>query len=535
MVSLSPLVLTRPVFRRSRQYHASPSLGRSANDLPVITSSLKETLEAHRSANRFRLIRRVLSTPENGDKQEPSGIERARAHWEKQKLRESDLSIAQNLTEIPEPPTSERLHAPSRNVKLPARGHGAASFFQRLTKSSLRRLKLPSITNGLQYPWVDYLDTSGTNGISRLEKEIKAFEMYMAPIPQETAAANKVISDVTDKLRGADCLPLHIIGPRAVGLTMRDSSIELLTIISDPDDVSDIRRPSPTRPKITELQLERQEQLSRLLRGTALFSSVDLIRSRVPVIDAVHAATNLPMTFHCATQLPSSLQFVKTYQSEFPTLRPLLAVLRMMLQNRRLFGVKNRTIDVHTLTMMIVAALKLSEGKYSRVNVAEQLLHIIHFYSTINFRRYGISVDPPSVFRKRGPLREAYRRIELRAPFVRGQISIGKRSAGLGSHMLCLQDPANYLNDLGMTCFRTLELQNVFRDVYEDLKRGIMAWDKQPGGVDSEHHGDQHIMTTTVANQAENSATAGLLDFALGGKYDYLERMRDKIILGTDG
>lgn len=119
------------------------------------------------------------------------------------------------------------------------------------------------------------------------------------------------------------------------------------------------------------------------------------------------------------------------------------------------------------------------------------------------------------------------RRIEAEAPYIRGQVSIGKRSAALGSVMLCVQDPANYMSDLGMGCFRTVEVQKVFADVYADLRAAVEAWDGRWKDVDSER------VTANLISGSEDKSRVSVLHFALGGDYDRYERMRDKIILGA--
>ncbi|EEP82072.1 predicted protein [Uncinocarpus reesii 1704] len=520
-----PAQISAPVLRGSRNHHAV--------DLPIIPDSLKATLEAHRYANRQRLIRRVPFGPST----HPDGMGPFKSEQGKQRQKSWPV---QNLvtTESPAPTSSELglelLTSSTKKRRLDIRPNGAVSLFRRLAKKGSAGLTTQK--QAIQCPWLDYLETSGHDGISRMDDEIKAFEAYISPVPQEETAVENLVSELADLLQRADHPQPLLIGSRQTGLALRHSNIDLLIPLPDPDGSFESRGPSPTRPKVAELQLERQAQISRLLRGTAIFNSVTLIRSRIPIVTAVHAATSLRLTLHCGTQFPTSLEFIQSYQSEFPTLRPLLAILRMVLEQRSLFGPQNQGINNYTLTMMIVAALKLSEGKYPRTNTAAQLLHILRFFSTINFRRYGIAVEPPAIFHKRGH-RKSFDRMQADAPSVRGQISIGKVSAKLAKHMLCLQDPANYMNDLGMECFRTLEIQRVFGYVYADLRAAIKAWDGEWEGTAEETTGgkrkeDLNLMTARLIRDSEDKKGVSMLQLALGGDYERLETMRDRIILG---
>ncbi|QVM06520.1 hypothetical protein D8B26_001228 [Coccidioides posadasii str. Silveira] len=527
----------RPVFHHNRRFHASPTRGR-LGDLPIVAGNLTETLEAHRYANRQRLIRWIPCKPA-GDRNAvaigPAPSVR-RVPRPRQSLPATERSV-QESSEL----GLELLHPSSKKLRPDIRPHAAISLFRKLMKKSSARVSRKEWSSSdAQYPWLDYLESSKDDGLSRLDDEVNAFENYMSHIPQEQAAVNKVITEVEEILLQEDHPQPLVIGSRRTGLAMRHSNIDLLVMLSDPDGLFKYRGPSPTRPKIAELQLERQEQISRLLRGAAKFSSVVLVRSRIPKVIATHAATGLPVTIHCGTQLPTSLEFTQSYYSEFPTLRPLLATIRMILEQRNLFGPQNRGISTYGLTMMIIAALKLSEGKYSRTSTAEQLLHVLRFYSTVDFHRYGISVDPPSIFRKCRHLRESSKLVESEAPYIRGQISIGKRSAKLAYHILCLQDPANYMNDLGMEAFRTFEIQEVFGDVYADLRAAVKAWDREWNDSLDEIASEEvnrepsvELITAKAIRDSDDKKAVSMLQFALGGDYERLERIRDKVILGA--
>ncbi|KMU81556.1 hypothetical protein CISG_09288 [Coccidioides immitis RMSCC 3703] len=518
----------RPVFHHNRRFHASPTRGR-LGDLPIVAGNLTETLEAHRYANRQRLIRWIPCKP-TGDRNAvaigpaPSSLPATGRSVQES----SELGL-------------ELLHPSSKKLRPDIRPHAAISLFRKLMKKSSARVSRKEWSSSdAQYPWLDYLESSKDDGLSRLDDEINAFENYMSHIPQEQAAVNKVITEVEEILLQEDHPQPLVIGSRRTGLAMRHSNIDLLVMLSDPDGLFKYRGPSPTRPKIAELQLERQEQISRLLRGAAKFSSVILVRSRIPKVIATHAATGLPVTIHCGTQLPTSLEFTQSYYSEFPTLRPLLATIRMILEQRNLFGPQNRGISTYgphhdDNRCPQTFRRQIFSHKYRGATASRP-----HFYSTVDFHRYGISVDPPSIFRKCRHLRESSKLVESEAPYIRGQISIGKRSAKLAYHILCLQDPANYMNDLGMEAFRTFEIQEVFGDVYADLRAAVKAWDREWNDSLDEIASEKvnrepsvELITAKAIRDSDDKKAVSMLQFALGGDYERLERIRDKVILGA--
>ncbi|KAK2814330.1 hypothetical protein FQN49_008221 [Arthroderma sp. PD_2] len=263
--------------------------------------------------------------------------------------------------------------------------------------------------------------------------------------------------------------------------------------------------------------MDRLTQAARLLRATGTFFGVTVEKTHVPVVSALHTATGRRVQIHCGVKPHSSLEYVLNYKTEFPTLRPLYIAMRMILETRNMLGADQQTVDTYGLTMMIVAALKLGEGKFDRLDLGRQFLHVLRFYEEAKLRRHGISVDPPGLFRKRahaqGPKTD-------QPPHVRGQLSIGKKSLTRGNDLLCLQDPADFMHDLGIASLSSLRLQQVLGAVHTDVLRGLRAWDGEAEG------GNEIVPAAAVADSERPS----LLRFALGSNYDRIETLRDKAI-----
>ncbi|KAF3479897.1 uncharacterized protein GIQ15_06873 [Arthroderma uncinatum] len=511
----------RPIFSNNRRHHASPSLGRYASTSNINIDSLSETLEDHRFRNRT-VVRRVVQSKastrppiwkgiqETPIDRPPEALDRkflADAHRESQKLQKLSKDLA----------------------KL--NGSQIKQFYPNALKSSLQPADTPqssaakkTVEKPIQYNWLQYVDEQQSmDGYLRLGDELRAFEQYMSEIPQEKGMTERTILGVENVLRQVEDPDrrLRLIGSRHTGMAIRHSNIDLMIPIDDPDGFpNSVRGPSATRPKITTLQMDRLTQVARLLRATGDYSNVTVDKAHIPVVSAEDSATGRKVRIHCGIRPPSSLEYVLNYKAEFPTLRPIYIAIRMILETRGLLGTAQQSINQYGLTMLIVAALKLGEGRFDRLDLGRQFLHVLLFYSMTDLRRQGISVDPPELFKKRaraqGPKTD-------QPPHIRGQLSIGKKSMSRGNETLCLQDPADFMNDLGIECLALAELQQVFSAVGTDVHRKLKAWngDAETG-----------IETAPAAPAAAtDSETPSLLGFALGSDYYHrLEELRDKAI-----
>jgi hypothetical protein len=190
----------------------------------------------------------------------------------------------------------------------------------------------------------------------------------------------------------------------------------------------------------------------------------------------------------------------------------------MILESKGIMGTEKSSVSPYGLILMITVFLKLREGQWSAQDgLGEQLLAILETYGTkINLQRTGIAVDPPGYF-DFASIREHENSSSHRGQepaYLRGQRALlrfkvnaaNKANLPAATH-LCIQDPANYLYDVGRPCIRTAELQTVLADAHRLLQTTVEKWDR--GDRD---HG-------TVLGQA------------LRANFDDLERMRNRILM----
>lgn len=522
----------KPVFRNARRFHASPApRGRPA---PVNVDSLVETLENHRLANAQCVIRKV----DGGKRTGLTGwgpltrpVYKPAPQSTSTSTSDNTSSVSLKLEEKKKKEKEEHIVGPRviRQVSDgPSRDTGIVA---KLDKAK---------GDKIDEPWLDFTSEHAPSGLARLDDEIRAFTTYMRSIPVEEDAAQKLQQQLSDTLSAAGLPRPLLFGSRKTGMALRHSNVNMMIPLEDPDgsassDDFSGRGPSDTRPKISELQSVYLDNAFHVLEHNPQFSHCRLPLSRVPRLHATHLPTGLPVSIQAGVKLPTADDYVMNYVAEYPTLPQLFTILRMILETRAIFGQANRTATSYGLIMMIVGALKLGEGTFDRhSDLGQQLLHVLRFYGYANFRRYGISVEPPSLFRKKDP-----RNVidpNTAPAHVRGQISIGKRSAALREAIVCLQDPANYMHDLGQSFFRTLEVQGLFRHLVLQIEGGVLAWDMKNSNASAEEFsalGRGRIMAAEkVREEAEaEGRPMSILRPAVGGNYDFIERIRDKTVL----
>ncbi|KAK2757887.1 hypothetical protein FQN54_004293 [Arachnomyces sp. PD_36] len=574
-----------------RRYYSSP--GKSKKRRDIVPDSLKETLQLHRTLNRQSLIRRVdydgdspvVFRPEASYTSKDAKLDTSITPTEepRQVGDESPLSDhPASTTEAQEPVIrrqivhkSRRAEHPGRRGKKQPKGKERPKRRQkdkhpfdpdakiRSTPWAKREDISWEVGKGqtAQYPWLEHLpeQEQSQDGLSRLNAEIEAFEKFMIPSTQETEVCDQVISNTADLIAKNLRISRPIcIGSRSTGMSLTHSDIDLFIPIKDPARPSDGGRgPSPSRPKALRSKLRCLKKVEHVLAESGEFRHIVATRARVPIVAAVHGRTGLDIQFQCGDEgrgIPSSYQYVKNYQVEFPTLRAIYAVIRMALETRGLFGGVNQCIGTYGLTMMIVAALKMGDGMYHRRDdVGKQLLHVLRLYSHIDFRRKGVAVEPPGFFKKKDALNtkpatttssttinlteEEEEEMDIYDPneeaHIRGKRLITKMAlkTPVKGGRICIQDPADYTNDLGRTCVMTLEIRNTFSDVLEGLEREVKKWDTRLE-VEGEN-GNGNVATDAEGKKKEENLSKPILGPALGANYEDLELARDKVVYGS--
>ncbi|KAL3446788.1 hypothetical protein BJX65DRAFT_278600 [Aspergillus insuetus] len=483
-------LLSSPATSCRRSFHHAFPRARTP-DHPIFENSLEKTLEEHRSANRQSLIRKVKVGPRVTPTPEPP--------------ESSTVPPEPSVEEPPKPKSPHQASTRNRNSeteKSPTRLSGARK------RSAQQRIKWrPRGKNG-QRPWLDHVgQQSFSSGISQLDAEIRALEQYMTPTSQETEAIYQVVSEITQIVDKSVRCPVQIIGSRRTGFQMSHSNLDLMLHVTDPArSPNSIRKPSATRLKNLRHYRKLLVAVSSALKQDPKYI-VNIDEAPKAGSTAIHQPTGLQLHLSCGEELPAYVEYTQDFLAEYPSLRPLYITTRLILESRGLFGSAKSSVDPITLQVILAAFLRMNHGRFPRATAggsyAEPLLAFLHtFGSGIDLTTTGVAVDPPGFFNAdsvkaaaatpTAPRTEYDAEDDLLPAYIRGQRALitAKKNAAVQSNKalaerLCVQDPANYLRDLGGSCTRTVEIQSAFENAYTRLEAAIDNWeasDPRDGG-----------------------------------------------------
>ena len=325
-----------------------------------------------------------------------------------------------------------------------------------------------------------------TDRTGSLDAEIRAYESYVKLTAAEERATKLLIQQITSIVTLAlPDNPLEVIGSHRTGLAIPTSDIDFSLSMPEYEKKDPtVRGPSPTRPEARKASSRKLDVLKQALSRSHQFAELETVYARVPIVTGLHRRTGVTVQFQAlhSTTL-AARTYMAVYLSEYPTLRPLFMLLRGALDVRHLTTPFEGGLGSYSIFMMIVNALKHSSitplGGYgiTRHDLAAQLLYVLDFYATADLRQNGYSPDPPRVFPKIG---KGVLKRELDAGFldhVLHGINILPKYDAKRPYLLCLQDPANPLNDLGSKAYSIKHVQETFRYTSESIKKGISYWD----------------------------------------------------------
>lgn len=272
--------------------------------------------------------------------------------------------------------------------------------------------------------------------------------------------------------------PLIPIGSHSTGLADRLSDFDFTLSFPDLEKSPLERGPSSTRPLARRAGRRALLDIYRSLYRSSQFQDIELIHARVPIIKAIHTKTHFRVELQTlSSSHEASREYSMYYQADFPTLRPLYILFRSALHLRHLNIVHEGGLGSYSTLMMIVNALKHASSKYAQNDLVSHFLHILDFYSNANLYRIGFSPDPPRIFKKtRGKISAEDRIASMQDPVLQGIDTLRKLDPKK-PYLLCLQDPANAVNDLGCKAYGIKHIQELFRVIRKDLTANMKAWD----------------------------------------------------------
>ncbi|KAL5361858.1 hypothetical protein BJX96DRAFT_176621 [Aspergillus floccosus] len=488
----------------------SGSSSRRVKEPVIYKNSLEKTLEAHRVSNRASLIRRVVSKDPISATPAPDTSSSSEKHGS---ATDSSTDVPPSAETLPLKPLKTKRQSSQRALRVSPAASAPSRPVVWSTDSTRGR---PA-----QSPWLDGVPAA-PDSLSQVDAEIRALGKYLTPTIAEQNALNRVTAEVTTLLRDAAPHPPVVIGSRRTGFAMSHSDLDLLLPVSDTARSSDsTRKPSASRPQMLELYRETLHKARAVLRQSPSFQEQShLTGKRHPALTIVHRPTGVPVQLYCGEGLPASIEYIQDYHAEYPTIHPLYMALRLILETHGLYGPPSG-ITSDALLVLLATFLKMNHGRFrGPTPLAGQLLAVLRVYGTeVDLTTTGVAADPPCFFNV-DSVKEAARKYDAAGlpAYLRGQRSLinlkrtaARRRNTPAAARLCLQDPANYMNDLGRGCTRTREIQGVFARAYEELDAALQ-----------------------ISEETSSGASSGVLTRALRANFDNFARMRARIAAAQD-
>ncbi|ERF72300.1 hypothetical protein EPUS_02187 [Endocarpon pusillum Z07020] len=500
----------------------------------VVPESLSATLEAHRDANRAPPIRKTARTVKSG-REAARLVLALRQKKEEKKLKDEATHAARGREEEPAQDPDGGLGTEHKNK--PKGNNSVEIEYQAFSQMPKKEWKLPKSDIPLRgkRPWMAHLDPVGKSTryvYDYLTAEILAFERYMEPTASEKAAVEKALIDVRRSIEAVDpAIKTFVIGSRGTGLAMALSDIDLN--LQHPNVVGIGAKGAPvlcySDPLVRKQVIGLLGQVRRSVRKRGgpkpAFDKTALIEAKVPIVTAQHNKTGLDVQIQCTTDSFVSMELVKDYMQEYPTLRPLFLVLRQVLKMRGLGDPRSYGIGSYPLIIMIVAALRFSSLRFDRLDAGRQLLYFFDFYSKIDCRTTGISVEPAELFSKLSASNQT--RLSSRQHLIRDitidniattgadetyiDPTINRKRIELVDpqrpYLMCLQDPANAVNDLGRQVVAIQHVRATFATLTKKMKVSMELFNPS----------------------VNHNATFSILDPCLAANYDCFEQRRKRL------
>lgn len=420
----------------------------------IFKSSLKKTLEAHRIANRTNVVRHVYdyNSPSRGVYRPP-----LLPHQEIQKKTDSTIKTPRPAKVRPEKQRPKAAH----RVSLSVQDDRVA-----------------------QQPWLDLVPSrrKNENGMSRLAAEITALAEYLQPSSSENLAIARIVRQISEQVSGVVPIPPQLVGSRSTNTAFSSSGIDLMVRVEDENSSTHRKRTLNTMTNKTFTEIIQRVEAA--IRQIPDYDEVRILPAKSPTLVMIHKASSLPINIFCGNKSPSSDDYIKTSLAGTRSLQSLYMVLRAILESRNIFGWEKASVGSYGLVLLVAAFLKQQQSTQQKKGLGEQLLSLLDTYgSRLDLRTTGVAAEPADFF-DFASVRYKCEALSSSHPVLVGQRALlrfksnaSKRSNFPVARHLCIQDPTNYLNDVGLQCVRTGELQKIFSSANIGLQLAAREWD----------------------------------------------------------
>ena len=322
-----------------------------------------------------------------------------------------------------------------------------------------------------QRPWLLYkAPNTSKNAFQDLSHELQAFESYMSLTPEEEEAGSAVRTEIDKAMRHH--FSVRTVGSRKRGLA---SPLSDLDLVISPDQAA--RFVTPINRGLRGGNLEKAtaiamlKRVERTCREKKIVSESNMIYARLPLLQMTHAKTGLKLQVKGPIVTDIQDELLADYMSELVYLKPIFTALRHCLQMRGLTTVFEGGLGSYSLLMMIIGALKMHEDQLESKSLAEGFLIVVKYWADFDCYTEGLIIDPPRRFNKKDFTPSC---VDLDWPDSQEVcLQKMKRHYDERPFLLCLQDPADFTNDLGRKSYAIKHIQKTLRTLYDEAMRPI--------------------------------------------------------------
>lgn len=499
-----------------RRAHTDPL--KPAPDHKVFRNSLEKTLEAHRSANRASLIRRVWGKLSSlGTRHEPSAPTTSTSSTDVQKTQDdSQTAPLTPDTPLEVPRTLSR--KAMKNQRGRERKRAATLAEETQTADAAMEVHTTDEINVLpefrwnasgderpvQLPWLQNLPSGPRqkDPAAYLNREIQALDTYFTPSPRETEAVKLVVSQLSRHLKRIAPNGLGLFGSRRTGMAVSHSDLNLDLLPGPSNPPADGTRAIQVSAAQKKDSLEMTKEILSRFRFYGDFAWTG--PPSEPLLEFNHDPTGLHVQLRCSGATLPYDAYIEQQQILHPHLRPLYKTVRLLLETQGFFGAHRSSVTPRALQLLVLAYLKLAPDSYRNPKSVKQSkgsssaseppkdslgLNLLAFLDTyghkIDLQIAGISISPPGFFNPR-TIRETVAQYEsmfhtsLIPPYIHGQLVLmSQRQEALERRFnprgrsLCIQCPLNPTEDVGYICQRPVELGVVLARAHDELQKAI--------------------------------------------------------------
>jgi non-canonical poly(A) RNA polymerase PAPD5/7 len=343
-------------------------------------------------------------------------------------------------------------------------------------------------------PWAQgYEVRKKSTAAQVLDLEIAAFADHMELTPAERKARLHVRNSANKAMDALDGHQPYAFGSTKTGLAMPFSDLDFGIF----DKHYRQHALQPAMKYLYSTMMHNEDFICVVYRPA--------LRS---IITAQHKATGIEVQI-VARESGSQDTRVKAYLDTVPYLHQLYSVVRTAFGVRGFVDPFIGGISSYGTFMMLAAALTRRGTPYNiHESPSSQLLHFLSFWANFDTTKYGMSLSypastydagtdlvydrPAKLFRKftlddkllyeksevqqAALVHAAKRRMQNQRA---GQYRIGRLKPEQ-PYLLCLQDPANPINDLGATCHAIKHILQTIKALHADLVRAMEEHDRTP-------------------------------------------------------